>query len=570
LTITVSNLAVSTASPLPSGSGGAAYSLQFAATGGTSPYQWSISSGSTLPAGLSLSSTGLLSGTPTTQATSTFGITVTDSESPAASVTKTFSLTISGASGVALLSGSYAFKFAGFNSAGAVVLGGSLTADGAGKISSGIEDINTVATHDVNQTFTGTYTIGSDNRGTLVFSSLSGSPTYAFSIDTTGAHGRFIEFDASGIRGSGEIEKQSLTTCAFNTITGEYAAGITGNSAALGGFTAGPVALAGRFTATPPANSSGQGSIGNGEVDANTPGLVPFVQQSISGTYQAASQTSRCVATIAPASLPSMTFSAYPVSATEFFLVETDTVNANTPFLTVGRLMQQVGYPFSGPAGGFTATSVGGLTGQFSSGSNYVPDVAAASLTPTGLNSFSLLVAENQAGTIKNFSGTANFVNADSSGRVATNLVTPLAPVFYMINQNQAFAIGEINGNPFFGMFGPQSTGPFSAATLKGTFIEGTSIPTTSAVRDISGVLTLDGIQSITGTQDQSTSLVNSAAQAIIGTYSITSASAGLGTLALTSPAALTGTFLIVSPTQFVMVTTTAGDTNPVLIIVGD
>ncbi len=570
LSIKVSNLAITNTSPLPAASINTAYSLPFAASGGTAPYQWSVASGSTLPAGLALSSTGLLSGTPTIQGTDTFGVTVTDSESPAASLTANFSLTISGSAGVALLSGNYAFRFSGFNSAGAVVIGGSFQADGAGKILAGLEDVNTIATHDINQTFTGTYTLGTDDRGTLVFGSLSGAPTFAFAVDTTGAHGRFVEFDSSGVRGSGEIEKQSLTTCAYNTINGEYAAGITGNSAALGGFTAGPVALAGRFTATPPAMQSGQGSIGNGEVDANTPGFVPFVQQSVSGTFQAASQAGRCLVTVSPASLPSMTFSAYPVSASEFFLIETDTISSNTPFLTVGRLMTQVGYPFNSPAGGFTATSVGGLAGQILSGTSYLPDVAAASITATGQNVFTLLLTENQAGSVRNFSGTANFVNADVFGRVATNLITPIAPVFYMINQNQAFAIGEINNNPFFGMLGPQSTGPFNASTIRGTFIEGTSIPPTSAERDISGVLTLDGIQAISGTQDQSTAAANSAAQQVTGTYAILNASTGTGTTALTAPAALNGTFFIVSPTQFVLVTTTSGDVNPVLMVIGD
>ncbi len=570
LSIKVNNLAIATPSPLPAGNGGVAYSLQFAASGGASPYQWSLATGSTLPAGLTLSTTGLLSGTPINQGTSAFGLTVTDSEVPAASVTKNFSLTISGAVGVALLNGSYAFEFSGFNATGAVVAGGSFQADGTGKISSGVEDFNTLLTHNTNQTFTGTYTLGSDNRGTLVFTSLAGSPTYAFAIDTTGAHGRLIEFDSSGVRGSGEIEKQSLATCAFNTINGEYAIGITGNSAALGGYSAGPVALAGRFTATPPATSAGQGGLGNGEVDANTPGFVPLVQQSVFGTYQSTTQTGRCVATVSPASLPSMTFSAYPVSASEFFLIETDTVSANTPFLTVGRLMQQVGYPFTGPAGGLTATSVGGLTGQFFTGTTYVPDMAVGSLAVTGLNTFTLLLTENHAGTVSNFSGTANFVNADMFGRVATNLLTPVAPTFYMINQNEAFAIGEINNNPFFGIFEPQSAGPFNASTMKGTLVEGTPVPSTSAARDISGVLALDGVQTISGTQDQSTTLTNTPSQSTGGTYTVTSTTAGTGALAFTTPAALTGTFFIVSPTQFVMVTTTAADVDPVLIILGN
>ncbi len=83
-------------------------------------------------------------------------------------------------------------------------------------------------------------------------------------------------------------------------------------------------------------------------------------------------------------------------------------------------------------------------------------------------------------------------------------------------------------------------------------------------------MLTLDGIQAISGTQDQSTAAANTAAQPVTGTYAISNASTGSGTIALTAPAALTGTFFIVSPTQFVLVTTTSGDVNPVLMVIGD
>jgi hypothetical protein len=570
LTIKVSNLAISTTSPLPAGTQGAAYNLQLGAGGGTPPYGWSLASGSNLPSGLTLSSMGVLSGTPTAQATSTFTIILTDSESPAASVSKSFSLTIGGTGGVSLLSGNYAFKFSGFDSAGAVVVGGSFQADGGGHILSGVEDFNTIATLDKNQTFTGTYTLGSDDLGTLVFSSLAGTPTYAFSMDSTGAHGHFVEFDSSGIRGSGRIEKQSVSACAFNTIAGEYAVGISGSSAALGGFSAGPVALAGRFTATPPGGSTGQGSIGNGEVDANTPGFVTFTQESVSGFYQSTSQAGRCTATIQPSALPNLTYSVYPVSASEFFLVETDTVSPTTPFLSVGTMYQQGGYPFTGPAGGFTATTIGALTGQYFNGSIYVPDLAVVSMTVSGLNGFSMTVTENRAGSVATSTGTANFVNADSLGRVATNLISPIIPVFYMINQNEAFAVGEIVGNPFFGIFQPQSTGPFSASTIGGNFQAGTVDPSTSAVRDVAASVGLDGLQNVAGAEDQSTSSAN-ATQALSGTYVVNNSTvAGGGSLTLTAPVPLTGAFFIVSPTQFIMVTTTAGDINPVLLVFGD
>ena len=56
--------------------------LTLAATGGITPYSWSIVSGS-LPTGLSLDSgTGEISGTPTAYGTSNFTVEVTDSQLP--------------------------------------------------------------------------------------------------------------------------------------------------------------------------------------------------------------------------------------------------------------------------------------------------------------------------------------------------------------------------------------------------------------------------------------------------------------------------------------------------------
>ncbi|MBY0508039.1 MAG: Ig domain-containing protein [Bryobacteraceae bacterium] len=63
---------------LPNGSSGAAYSVQVAAQGGTPPYAFTLASGS-LPGGLTLSNTGLISGTPSAPGTSTFTVRVTDS-----------------------------------------------------------------------------------------------------------------------------------------------------------------------------------------------------------------------------------------------------------------------------------------------------------------------------------------------------------------------------------------------------------------------------------------------------------------------------------------------------------
>ena len=63
-------LVITSASPLPTGRAGTSYSQNLTAAGGLSPYSWSIQSG-TLPAGLSLSASGLISGTPTNISNST-------------------------------------------------------------------------------------------------------------------------------------------------------------------------------------------------------------------------------------------------------------------------------------------------------------------------------------------------------------------------------------------------------------------------------------------------------------------------------------------------------------------
>ena len=82
-----------TTTSLPGSQTGTAYSAALAATGGTSPYTWSILSGS-LPTGLSLSA-GSISGTPTVAGTSNFTVQAQDSKGQTA--TQALSIVISAA-----------------------------------------------------------------------------------------------------------------------------------------------------------------------------------------------------------------------------------------------------------------------------------------------------------------------------------------------------------------------------------------------------------------------------------------------------------------------------------------
>ncbi len=72
---------------------GVPYGATFSATGGTSPYTWTLSSGQ-LPGGITLSSGGILSGTTSQSGPYNFVVRVADSSSPANSATGSFTLVV--------------------------------------------------------------------------------------------------------------------------------------------------------------------------------------------------------------------------------------------------------------------------------------------------------------------------------------------------------------------------------------------------------------------------------------------------------------------------------------------
>jgi hypothetical protein len=83
-----------TTNTLPNGAVDTAYTApNLAATGGTQPYTWSVSSG-TLPPGLTLSNTGSITGTPSTADTYRFTIGLTDSSTPPLSASRQYTIII--------------------------------------------------------------------------------------------------------------------------------------------------------------------------------------------------------------------------------------------------------------------------------------------------------------------------------------------------------------------------------------------------------------------------------------------------------------------------------------------
>ncbi len=86
-----------TATSLPATTVGANYVVRITASGGTTPYNWSLAYASApLPDGLTLDQFGLLIGTPTTAGTYNFSVTMTDP--PGVKLTQALTLKVNPAS----------------------------------------------------------------------------------------------------------------------------------------------------------------------------------------------------------------------------------------------------------------------------------------------------------------------------------------------------------------------------------------------------------------------------------------------------------------------------------------
>jgi hypothetical protein len=88
-----------TPTTLPPGTVGTTYAAALAPSGGTPPYNVTLAYGSDLPPGLTISSAGLLSGTPTYPGLFQMAVTALDSAIPQNSVTESYLVTIDNASG---------------------------------------------------------------------------------------------------------------------------------------------------------------------------------------------------------------------------------------------------------------------------------------------------------------------------------------------------------------------------------------------------------------------------------------------------------------------------------------
>jgi len=440
-----------TTSSLTAGAIGVPYTASLAASGGVPPYIWSITSGS-LPAGLSLSSSGAISGTPTNQETQNFTVQVSDSQTPAATATANLSLTINGPTG--RLNGNYAFSFFGYQNGNQVLQAGSFTADGVGNITNGLMDSNSAAGVHTSLPFSGTYSLDSTNTGpmTLTVPAL-GTFTYQVSAPASGII-RFIQNGTAGNQGSGVIRKNSSTTpITISQIAGFWSYGAAGSDAAANRY-----ASAGTFQA------SNTGVWSNIEIDANDDGSTSH-STSFTGAFTAIDTvTGRGTATLTVTSGPTTHYSFYPVSASEIIMLSIDPVSSTAP-LQLFSMATRAQNNYTNSA--LNTTTVAALQGVGSANSSAVPYGLLGFVTFDGAGNLTVSTDENLGGTLSAHSYTGTYSVA-SNGRTVLTGFGSSSVVFYLSNAI-AFTL-EDDSAVTAGTIVPQSHSTFNNSTFSGSY----------------------------------------------------------------------------------------------------
>jgi hypothetical protein len=516
--VPLTTLAVTTAT-LPNGNIGAAYSTTLAGNGGATPYTWSLASG-TLPAGLSLSTSGVISGTPYITGTSSFTVKVTDSQPTPATATRLLTLTIgttlaAGANN-SVLAGPYAFLINGFNtgSTSGAVYGfaaiGSLSFDGAGNIT-GIEDTNTPTGSQQSVAVTGSYTLGSDNRGFLVLKAGSVTTVYTIAAATVqfglAQQITLAEYDNStgtGANATGFAKRQTTTAFAAATLNASFSFGLSGESpcstCAVPAPRFGPVAVAGYFT------GSGGATIATGQEDASAYGQN-FASVTIAGTFTAPSTTTgRGTLILTPAatifSAPPVDYTYVIVSTTEVLLLSTDS-HATFALLSGDALLQQ-NTPYA------TATSLSGRSigyeSQASGGDGSVTYPTALNailyeLTYVSSGVATLLTDANRAGTFTAGTAVSGTYATAASGRTTITAGTT-SQVVYLDATGAGFGLDLAPTTGYPGLVQYELQVPASTTLpplLVGSFDRGTLIapvPAPTATGSATATLFNGGVNS--------------------------------------------------------------------------
>jgi hypothetical protein len=405
--------------------------------------------------------------------------------SPSVAASNTLSLTVNPFSTSAcVLFGSYDFFFTGFNSNGPVTIAGDFGVDASGQIT-GEQDFKDLKSTNAAQPITGgsCTNAATANEGTLTLTTSAGTFSYAFVAQTlpaVGVKGRLSGGGLNGLSGSGRF---NFVPGGF--FLGDYVLGVVGSNAA-----GGRMGVLGRFTDTTPGSGTA-GTLSNGLGDINNSGTVS-ASLAISGTVGVPDVYSRSAVTLTVGTeMLQMAF--YVINSSAAFVVNADP-SAAAPLLA-GFANSQASYGMLNN-GNLNAPIIVSTWGAVPGGPPASATLLArASTFNAGAGTFDLLLDEVAGGVASpNQSITAATYSIASTGRgtaAFTVGATPHSYVLYLDAFNDGYLL-DTSANVAFGFFSAQAAGPFTNASINGTFAAGTWFSPVATSPNTTGVLTLN------------------------------------------------------------------------------
>jgi hypothetical protein len=469
-------------------------------------------------------------------------VTITATSVTDTSKSTSVTITVTTASGAAcgagsgqesVLNGQYAFQLQ-TPGPSIQILAGSITADGTGKITAGIDENGGILQQI--DTTRSSYWVGPDHRGCMT---LGGTSYYRFALgsinNNIATSGHIIEFDDTAGTGghmTGILKLQDPTSFAAAKFKGAYVIGLAGLNSA-----GNRSAIAGTFT------SDGISALTASTLDMDDAGTITNNHSSIpGGSFTCCDTNGRGTLQLTtPAGLTNG-LSFYMVSSSEAIIVSSSPTYSG----------EAIAVPATTT---FTQASLNGAavirkTAQTSTG----PLVDIALATANGTTGINIIDNVNNGGTFSS-GATPYTYTVLSNGRVtliggATG-TTP--PVLYLYGQNAGFLVGT-DANVESGVIDPQVGGSFSNASLSGAFILGTvtasNVATTTATLE-TGVVTPDGgVGNVAGTLDQSSAAGLAQNQNVSLTYSV--AADGTGTFGTGTTA------ILISGNKFIFIDNTS------------
>jgi hypothetical protein len=428
------------------------------------------------------------------------------------------------------LNGHYAFSVTGADNNGEFLAAGSFQADGNGNIFNGIEDFNGGTPPPVTTSFSGTYTVGIDGRGSA---NLNTGETLKFVMTASGS-AVVIRFNNLAVA-SGTMSQQDPN--AFQNPQGDYAFQFSG----LG--TNGAIADVGIFTA------DGAGNILNGKDDFNYTGSVG--NGTSSGTFTGVDSHGRGTMTWHFNDGTNFHFSYYIIDHDQINLASVDFVPAflgvahrrSSQTFTTNSLDSFYVFSESGvtTTDKFQHTSLFNAAGVFRANGGVIDEGRQDS---------------NEGGSASENAAVSGTYSVSANGR-GTATINGFPYVFYMATPSLAYFMNTDSGAVLTRTARSQPAILFSTPSFQGNFnllLSGEDLVKQSFLA-MSGQMFADGSGALSGTEDVNDNGNLSANVSLNGTYAVEADGRGSGSI--NGPnGALTIHFYMVNTNEAVFVET--------------